>query len=537
MKVKRLVSVLLAALLLVGMIPMNAFAALTSAAPKAEVKLMISTTAPDKSVVLPAIPDMSGGVPSDIEDKIDAAVTAANDAWKWEDSGEASLEPGDTVYVGVKITSKDSDYDALYAGRIMLVYDSTVLEAPAENQFGSETAAKNRFRGQVVLNKANLEVFSNSFYQNEGVIDDLFTANAAAGGTLVDKYKPAQVQVNANMTSHEAAAGMTDKNLLSVAIEGKSSSVYAASNVSTWDFVIPLKVKAAPTETTATIEMVENVSAGLSEITLTKDKADGYQELNGNLLTLNKNVGNGIRTTSNDVTINVVKKSDPPAATEANYTDSITNNANKPYLTATDASATANGGFGPNDYITFPTEETGFAIGDKIYVYGDENGNKLLGVTTLKSENFYKGAGEMYGAGELTGTVEGKTLRLASEAEDGTAKDGYGYIKNHSKVWIGRLSPNTENPDGLTIAVDKTKLIGIDVTPETSLNYNGNIAAVAGETESDPLGSKGNPSLFGCIPAPRRCHSHGKSPAAHLSFSRHKAPACRCCIYCAGTWR
>lgn len=319
MKVKRLVSVLLAALLLVGMIPMNAFAALTSAAPKAEVKLMISKTAPNKSVSLPSLSGTSS------ETEIDAAVTAANGAWTWDNSGEVELNPGDPVYVGVKIISKDADYTGVFASRIIFVYDSSVLEAPATNQFGS--ANKSRFRGQVVTNKANKEVFSSTFFEGDSVVDDLFAASAASGGTLEGKYKPSVISVNANMTSHEEAAGMTGKNMVSVALDGKSDgTAYANSKVSTWDFVVPLKVK-ADARGSATIQMVENVSAGLSEITLTNVTSDGYTDLRTNLLTLNKNTaGGGIQTVSNDVTVKVASNDPDLAVADADKTVAVANN-------------------------------------------------------------------------------------------------------------------------------------------------------------------------------------------------------------------
>lgn len=313
MKVKRLVSVLLAALLLVGMIPMNAFAALTSAAPKAEVKLMISKTAPNKSVSLPSLSGTSS------ETEIDAAVTAANGAWTWDNSGEVELNPGDPVYVGVKIISKDAAYTGVFASRIVFVYDSSVLEAPAAIQFGSTN--KSRFRGQVVTNKANKEVFSSTFFEGDSVVDDLFAASAASGGTLEGKYKPSVISVNANMTSHEEAAGMTGKNMVSVALDGKSDgTAYANSKVSTWDFVVPLKVK-ADARGSATIQMVENVSAGLSEITLTNVTSDGYTDLRTGLLTLNKNTADGgIQTVSNDVTVTVASNDPDLAVAEADKT-------------------------------------------------------------------------------------------------------------------------------------------------------------------------------------------------------------------------
>lgn len=313
MKVKRLVSVLLAALLLVGMIPMNAMAALTWSNPDAkdlaEVKIMVSKTAP----TAPSYGAIAATATAEVaEPVLKANATAANGAWSWDKSGSVEVEPGTTIYLGFKVNVVNPDQYPMVASYLIgLQYDPDIL-SPAYDD-GSEMTATDydvdSFKAGFVLNGISSGAAGDKWRVNATSLKD------AAKGPLIKKYMGGLMVDSA--TGARVASGEYNGQM-PLSLNTVNNKNFAANTAeATWDFVFPMYVK-DDAKGTATVSMVSPLGSTSSEVVVSGATIDG-----NTALSTKQDAYNGARVTliqSNDVTVKVASNDPDLAVAEADKT-------------------------------------------------------------------------------------------------------------------------------------------------------------------------------------------------------------------------
>ena len=311
MKVKRLVSILLAALLLVGMIPMNAMALTATQDDAIQVELSLSKsfgiaarsqTMRDDGVNTAAVTaanykaqmgnwlnafyllygvNADSGSPEDVtpeQAKQNAEWVSA--MYKPEGTSLTDVQGGDTVYLGIKLrvneATKKNGIGVLPIGSFFIKFDHTLFDVPDD------------LASSIIVN-----------YTAEGI-------NATSGNEeALKKYGAVKWGMAGSMGTTK---GSGDFSTMSVVFDsgGNASGTipnYVIATDTPWDFVIPLKVKAGAKGTT-TLEVMEkaiNNSAGSFEVA-TNQYTGNYGEvsLRTNAKKWNPDQGGSA---SNDVTI------------------------------------------------------------------------------------------------------------------------------------------------------------------------------------------------------------------------------------------
>lgn len=306
MKSKRVVSLVLAFMMLVSMIPVSSLAAISPSASDdiANIKLMISDSFgsddPIKSVP-PFVPDdmplttpeeykavgeklamlsysdsFSGKQPAEVVAKLDSVFTPD------EDNTLDAIKPGDIIYVGVKavLEQPSGTYKGIVKYTARLVYDPTKLELLDPT---ADTATnKTQFQNTVVTNLLGKNELNKSLSGDDSI-----------------KYS-----ANFILDTGSAVGASTDtpSNKIMTIISGSVTTKYMPSG-STWDYIIPMKVKEGASGST-TISSVRIDGANSAEVVVGKNENGTDVTANGTTANFNDST-NGEHLKSNDVTINI----------------------------------------------------------------------------------------------------------------------------------------------------------------------------------------------------------------------------------------
>lgn len=252
--------------------------------------------------------------------------------------------------------------------------------------------------------------YDGDVFEVGGTAGTQFVLNPEAKGAVANSAALAYVSGlsdyygNFNMTLDRQQSGDGSETVSYVNIT-TSENYYFPSSHSTWDFIIPVKVKDSAAVGTYTIGWRQGKfgSSGGSMDVVTSENGLKFESQATNRDTDFE---------TEPLTVKVVNRSAPPAVTDpGEYT--ITDKKNAPYVLATYANTA--GRQGPNDYIQMPTGTAAFSVGDKIAIFADAEGKKKLGETTISKDNIL--SGNTWGSvGEINdGLIPGGTFRLIDE--------------------------------------------------------------------------------------------------------------------------
>ena len=292
MKVKRLVAVLLAALLLVGMIPMNALATFNRTGvggPDTETVIEIQTFISDTAPVTTGL-EYSNSYSGD-DNILQANLDKANGAWTPSKTGEVSVaaDGKHLVYIGVKTSLVSSPtYKGITNVGMALQYNPDVLVPAQYNAMsGAMSMARpdrfvdSQFQASVILNDVTKGVANKEFGSDYSTYDDdpeawkkvlkYCAAASVAGGT-------------ADVTEEkDAFTGYISLTLNLLAASNTTRMAMASGT--TWDFVIPMYVKSGATGS-SDIQVVAgeygNDQLPFVSIQLCSGTLDGFNQVNTN---------------------------------------------------------------------------------------------------------------------------------------------------------------------------------------------------------------------------------------------------------------
>lgn len=341
MKAKRLVSVLLAVMLLIGMIPMNALAVIESTADGStkevvnfEVSLSKTFKGTEKTF---QYYDADEGAMVDYEYKADytdyasvmstkfASLIPANkrnnksSETDWQEVIRDYLDKpfqaetndsDDTLeevsrnsdasvpdfYIGLKVSrdeaKKDSTYKGILSYTAVISYDSDVV-GPMGNSETDDTGAA--FRSSLLLNGL--------------LVADNFKNSSA------DLNYRSSIAMNEGVTKVYSGA---DGHKLLISMKGTDEKYYFATKQG-WDIVIPMKVKAGAAPGKSAIEIVEKYGTSYSNIVYSGDEfSGGASKLNNSKKEFVTNTADGLKHfTGNKVYVDVVSNDATMAAAPA----------------------------------------------------------------------------------------------------------------------------------------------------------------------------------------------------------------------------
>ncbi len=211
-----------------------------------------------------------------------------------------------------------------------------------------------------------------------------------------------------------------------------------------------------------------------------------------------------------------IKITNPSEAPDGNYDGAIINKKNLPYMSAA-AAADENA---RTDYLKFPSDETKFKVGDTVMFYKTtENENEygeLIGETTITADNLVvlNADGTVTAApslndGDAVNTTEGLALKLVDDLKGSTEANkpvsaDYSFLKNEKEIYIARREKAASEDDvkDPSYAANSPKAA---VDPENNVfYYNQDTVAVpegAPGSEENPLELKLGDSMADVVDA------------------------------------
>ncbi len=448
----KLLSLILAVMMIAGMIPISAVAA--PAAGKIGMTLktgQVDDAFLDYGELSQANADNSVGTAA--ETVADAQTKMQSVEAKFTADSKAEYGEGEPFYLAIDLDT--TNLSQIYTGATGIRSLQLAIELPD----GVELVNDYTGAGQIVANPT--------------------LTGKVANGRVVTAV-PALAEYVGDTTASAATKTDRGKNYLIVTAQIRAGNYLIPVLHTGWDFIVALKVSTGATSGSKTIKLEPNLLSDGGGTGVVYSTNPNGQASNAN------NVNNADIDCEN-APIDIVNRSAPPAVEDATqYT--IVDKKNAPYIDETYAN-TASKENGPNDYIQLPSGAAAFGEGDKIVIFADADGKKKLGETKISKENVGISNGWGY-PGSIATSIAGSTFRLIDEAEG--KGNGFGYIHGENEVWIGRIESGK--------AVSKELVGPVTVTtdanhPDTPHNYNADVDAVApaAEDEVEKAGSRANP--------------------------------------------
>ena len=316
MKVKRLVSVLLAALLLVGMIPMNAMAEVVpwpdttaNANDRTQISVMVSKNMPDTKVQYETVRATA------TEDELKANIKLANEAWNDNTGSDGKyvapgtsveVNQGDTVWVGFKATLvSPQKYTGILAYTLYVKFNSDVF-APTGLEYadddymeyreiydGSASYSTDNFLNTVILNDGT-NGMANQRYSGNGINYD-----------YIKKYKGSGKYGDSTMVQGNGNTMVIQLSNTSTA----PTAAFTTAEAATWDVVVPLYVKTDAPGGAAKIEVLtvdaSNSPTNVQLSTITLNGSNKLTDGDGSTIFGSESDTKDYISIANDITVTV----------------------------------------------------------------------------------------------------------------------------------------------------------------------------------------------------------------------------------------